>query len=50
MPLTDTHSHHNLTIHTLYPICTLKDRIQISWLLNMYTTIRYANLNRNKGI
>ena len=32
MPLTDTHSHHNLTTHILYPLCTLRDRIQISWL------------------
>ena len=27
VPLTDTHSHHNLTTYTLYPICTLRDRI-----------------------
>ena len=39
MPLTNTHSHHKLTTYTLYPICTLRDRIQISWLLNMYIAI-----------
>ena len=41
VPLTDTHSHHNLTIHTLYPICTLRDRIQISWLFE------YVHCNHN---
>ena len=39
MPLTDIHSHRNLTIFTLYPICTLRDRIQISWLFDVYIAI-----------
>ena len=39
MHLTDIHNHHNPTIHTLYPICTLRDRIQISWLFNVHTAI-----------
>ena len=41
VPLTDTHSHHNLTTYTLYPICTLRDRIQILWLFN------YVHCNHN---
>ena len=51
MALTDTHSHHNLTTHILYPICTLRDRIQISWLFNMHIAIINAkNLIKNKGM
>ena len=42
MPLTDIHSHHNLTIHTLYPICTLRDRLQISWLFKYVHCIHNA--------
>ena len=41
-PPTDTHSHHKLTTHTLYPKCIPRGRIQILWLLNMYNAILYA--------
>ena len=48
MPLTDTHSHHNLTTHILYPLCTLRDRIQISWLFTMHTAIMHTEHPKQK--
>ena len=47
MSLTDTHSHHNLTTHILYPLCTLRAKIQISWLLMMHPAIMH-NENPNR--